>query len=491
MSSKISRYTASGWVEITDLDSLDARLDTIEARMAGSIYTVGVAEMGSRDAPWPTYARFGHASETANVNGWLVQPDSTLEANTPLGKAMYVIEQGGSELARFSKARSQVNGMGIGFSPPYGPGYVSLWRNGDEAAGNYVFLANTTDTFINCPNGGTLHMRRNNTDLLTLGTDNILSNVGVVRAAGNTDIGNNSIYFVSYGGGWYMTDGTWVRSTNDKNVWLGGGWYGTNGGITIGRGGAVDGSYKCDVAGNIRLDGTLYCGDNVYATRQVRSTWNDYASDAWNYAHLLGYPTINNGQQSRLALHSPGVAPQLRATGSQGERLVVINNQSSDYAPIAAAAHENISTIRIKKDVRSLRERDFLPVHLDPFVDTVDDLPDIMSLNPVVFRRKTGDLQIVPTDSRGDYATVDIDDPTTFESIERTDLMGQESRRERLGLIAEEVQHVIPSAVNHDIDAAALAIDYAQVTVALLDHVQRLTEEVATLRYRIAELERE
>ena len=181
----------------------------------------------------------------------------------------------------------------------------------------------------------------------------------------------------------------------------------------------------------------------------------------------------------------------MRATGIQGEALVGINNQSTGYCSFMGAAYQDISTIRIKKDVRSLTERDILPTRLDPFTDTVDDVPDIMSLNPVVYRNKVGQLEIVPTHPSGDYATVDIEDPTTFESVPRQDIHGTESRRERLGLIAEEVQFVIPSAVVHDIGLEAQAIDYSQVTVALLSHVQRLTEEVATLRYRIIELERD
>ena len=66
---------------------------------------------------------------------------------------------------------------------------------------------------------------------------------------------------------------------------------------------------------------------------------------------------------------------------------------------------------------------------------------------------------------------------------------GHEGHRERLGLVAEDVETVIPSAVSHGAEGNVVGIDYAQVTVALLAHVQRMTEEMATMRYRIAELE--
>ena len=34
--------------------------------------------------------------------------------------------------------------------------------------------------------------------------------------------GNTGVYWSSYGGGWYMSDSTWVRSYNDKNIYSGG-----------------------------------------------------------------------------------------------------------------------------------------------------------------------------------------------------------------------------------------------------------------------------
>lgn len=49
--------------------------------------------------------------------------------------------------------------------------------------------------------------------------------------------GTNGIYWESYGGGWYMFDGTWMRTYNDRNVWAGGGLIGCDGGLTIGYGG--------------------------------------------------------------------------------------------------------------------------------------------------------------------------------------------------------------------------------------------------------------
>jgi hypothetical protein len=137
-----------------------------------------------------------------------------------------------------------------------------------------------------------------------------------------------------------------------------------------------------------------------------------------------------------------------------------------------ASAFNVASTLAIKQDVRTLRpERDRADVR-HPWDVSEAPPPDIMALRPVAFRPRA-DLISMATDT----------------GLPRTGVIGHEERRERIGLIAEEVQHVLPTAVNHNVDGDALGIDYAQVTVALLDHVQQLTATVETLRYRITELE--
>jgi hypothetical protein len=253
------------------------------------------------------------------------------------------------------------------------------------------------------------------------------------------------------------------------------------------RGG--DGSLYLDAtAGN-----TIYLRQNnanmmtVQAARTGTSggitvNW-DSPDGQWPNAHYLSYPT-GAGQQSRIAFHSPGVAPQLRGLAADGEQLVAINNVASTYCPVGASAFNTLSTATIKRDIRPLRDVERIVVRHDVRADLVPE-PDIMSLRPVAFRPKVPALRIIPT--KGD--SYDPADPDSWESVPEVGILGHEGTRERLGLIAEEVETVIPSAVTHNIDGDTRAIDYAQITVALLDHVQRLTDEVATLRYRIAELE--
>ena len=208
---------------------------------------------------------------------------------------------------------------------------------------------------------------------------------------------------------------------------------------------------------------------------------------SWTQA---GFLNNQGGPQGSIALHSPGVAPQMRARNDRGERFDFVNNPNSNWIPIAANAFEVSSTITLKRDVKVLRERERIIVRHPVESDTVPEI-DIMGLKPVTFRPKIPMLKIVPTDPSGMYSTIKTNDDSTWtnEPWPMDTVFGREGTRERLGLVAEDVETVIPSAVSHDIDGNAMGIDYAQVTVALLDHVQRLTEEMATLRYRIAELE--
>lgn len=201
------------------------------------------------------------------------------------------------------------------------------------------------------------------------------------------------------------------------------------------------------------------------------------------WANFVAIAT-NVGAQARIGLYSTPVAPQVRSVASQGEKVGLLNNNSTALVNLQCLAVEELSTITTKRDVRALdRDRDRIVVRHDPCSDVVPD-PDIMALRPVVFRPKVGALRL-------EADPAEPDDLATSTPVPEIGVLGHEGQRERLGLIAEEVQHVIPSAVTHDRDGNCSGVIYSQVTVALLDHVQRLTEEVATLRYRITELEGE
>ena len=87
---------------------------------------------------------------------------------------------------------------------------------------NYLIMSNGTDTFVSTPTaGGTVYVRpgiNNGGVQLALSNDGNhglggnISITGIVTSPGFNLTGNNSFYFATWGGGWYMTDGTWMRS---------------------------------------------------------------------------------------------------------------------------------------------------------------------------------------------------------------------------------------------------------------------------------------
>ena len=65
--------------------------------------------------------------------------------------------------------------------------------------------------------------------------------------------GNNPFYFSDWGGGWYMQDGTWMRSYASKSLWMNAGLIGGDGGLTIGYGGASPSSGGAIIAGSVGI----------------------------------------------------------------------------------------------------------------------------------------------------------------------------------------------------------------------------------------------
>ncbi|MET0786844.1 MAG: hypothetical protein ABWY25_09075 [Paenisporosarcina sp.] len=209
-----------------------------------------------------------------------------------------------------------------------------------------------------------------------------------------------------------------------------------------------------------------------------------YTSQDWqNASYCVDNPSYTI---STIAMRSACCAKQIRFYTGDAGPLSFINETGSATVPLLAAAYQLPSSKKIKKDIK-YRNRTALPEdrvtpHHDSLTDDVPDELDIMALRPMVYRPKHVSQQIIEDDSEQGFH---------FEPHDPESMTALNERRERLGLVAEEVQHVIPSAVHRSEDGSALSIDPWQVTIALLEHVQQLTDEVSTLKYRIVELEGE
>ena len=234
----------------------------------------------------------------------------------------------------------------------------------------------------------------------------------------------------------------------------------------------------------INTQGNPLSCSSITSSNRIYSSYTPY-SGSWDTQNFVasGY-----GNFAAMALNCPGYAVNVRCGVWNGQALEVLALDMSIYVQMIAGGFVTQSSLDVKRDVRPLHhERERIVVHHDPWADEVPVL-DVMSLRPVAFRPTQPNKRMVPAPG---YDEIDPENKDSWivEPEPEGSSFGIQGTRERLGLVAEEVQHVVPSAVSHDKDGKAVGIDYAQITVALLDHVQQLTELVATLKYRITELE--
>lgn len=115
--------------------------------------------------------------------------------------------------------------------------------------------------------------------------------------------GNTGWYSESYGGGWYMTDSTWIRTYGSKSVYQNtgqirtDGYLVTNGGITIGATSPNNGTYKSHVTGNSWSSGYIRAGAGFYHN-SVNS--NNYVLLAGgSYKSLADFAKGNAGASNR------------------------------------------------------------------------------------------------------------------------------------------------------------------------------------------------
>ena len=420
------------------------------------------ASMGARGAPYASDARFGHALGSP-IHGFIAHSYGDMSISTAPGRGLYVASDGSGTYA-FTRANDHyISPWWMGISPSHGIAALTLW-GADQNTG-YTLLGGYGNTYINATPAGSIALRTGNTERV-----NVSSSYCTIYPT----ISCNAISCAS------------ISSNGHAINANGGPIYG--GGLDVGAGGITGGALYLGIGGincggvNVGT-GSIQCGA-IYPSTGIAtaaactfgsvSTYYTIRANSpsqggeWSNAGFLSYAS---GGLSTIVFHNGTYASCFRTYYGAGDRIEAMNWNQGAHVPMTCLTMTQTSTITVKRDVRSLRpERERVIVYLDPAADTIDQ-PDVMALRPVVFRHK------VPL-ANADGEVVD-------------GILGHESQREQLGLIAEEVQHIIPSAVPHRSDGSVIGIEYSQITIALLDHLQRLTDEVATLRYRVAELEGE
>lgn len=161
----------------------------------------------------------------------------------------------------------------------YAPGIGnSLWNENRPLSFNFttgsVSLAHGTSPQCIIGSIGTIDSR----------AEKLVVNGGIYATEWIRTKGTSGFIFETYGGGWHMTDNTWIRAYGNKPVWVEN-IIGSNGGLTVGyngqsplpAGASIRGwvgiglgtpsaitvpSQALDVNGNVRITGTLWTNNN-------------------------------------------------------------------------------------------------------------------------------------------------------------------------------------------------------------------------------------
>lgn len=173
--------------------------------------------------------------------------------------------------------------------------------------------------------------------------------IGVAQAAYRLDVGGDvhatgslltegeaGWFNQTYGGGWFMRDSAWIRTSNDKGVWTGQGVLGSDAGLSVGYGGTappaggaiLSGSVgigtgspasKLDVNGDVSVGGTSVLrrdGESAYLY-----PWGTGYADETVY--------VGGGKPTGLTVTGTLSAPNNRAIYFCPSRTVRISREES------------------------------------------------------------------------------------------------------------------------------------------------------------------
>ena len=397
------------------------------------------AEAGPR-ADAVTQARFGNVDEASKRVGFFATPAGGNLVIAAHGDSFTVWDRtaDGSSyrgIATFLLNDSTIHPWRLTTVPHGGP---TLMPAGNGGSTDYTLLSVSGNTYLNASAGCGLNFR--------IGNGNTVAS----SDAGTFTI-NNTL--------------SCQNITTPATIWCGA----LSNSGSMWSANLTTGPITCGTVNGSTISGTTVNASSNFAGPTFNANRGNQGGD-WSTSHFTAYNGAGDYHGARVGFFASGAASQWWLAYPNGGALCAMNNANSATTHVIASAFNVGSALAVKKDVRTLRpERERITVQRDPASDLVAQ-PDIMALRPVAFRPRTL-MQLHGEDYPADT------------------VLGRETRRERLGLIADEVQHVIPSSVIHTTDNEVVGIDYAQITVALLDHVQELTRTVETLQYRIAELE--
>ena len=241
---------------------------------------------GTDGAHAPVYVRSKRDTSTANWSGW-AQVYTT--AHKPTASDVGALSLSGGTMTGsiqlHNSANSWIGGSTAGnlkgykqsngsFHPiisqtTYNNHKIALGGIGNDF-GFYLYDANRTANDID----GYFKFMLNNKEMET----NCVINMGRNLKFWN----NNALEFATHGGGWYMTDSTWIRAYGDKNIYTGG---------RIKAGTALETRYIDSTGGNLDINAR---GNTLFINANAASGANLNINRQWSGSQGTEVSIYNN-----------------------------------------------------------------------------------------------------------------------------------------------------------------------------------------------------
>lgn len=197
-----------------------------------------------------------------------------------------------------------------------------------------------------------------------------------------------------------------------------------------------------------------------------------------NQALQVFNPTNNGNSTAGLTFHVAGqLAPVFRSWPGNGAGFDAGNQSGTGYTWLGATQFIVRSSERFKKNITQKTDEEIIPSVLNA-----------LSARTVVFDDNFNDGYWSEEEQFfKEHETCDCEDCEDCNAIRNDPL--QRIHFKRRGIIAEELAEVFPEAVHLDAEGIPNGIDYAVLTVELLDAVKLLVLQCENQERRIAELE--
>lgn len=292
--------------------------------------------------------------------------------------------------------------------------------------------------------------------------------------------GSTGWYNETYGGGWYMLDSTWIRNYNNKSLYMNTGTIRTDGQLQVGSGGAkflvnssgnvgintTSPTCKLHVKGDVLLeDGDVTIGDGqwlILDNSRSSTTKIDYirtgaslmfgnnSAPPTNEYNPLTHAKTTSGYYWGLQAYNNTFGLYISRSANKCENSTVWDCATGDIKHTGNLAVTGEVTAYFSSDKR-LKEN----------VESITNATDILNkLNPVTF-------------NWNDKAK---------------ELNHSKDNRKNFGLIAQEVEEVIPSLV-HEVYGEYKSLDYEQLISILIKSNQELSSKLEEEKKRNDRLE--